>query len=304
MATRTQSGTGGDANAAAAFPDLRIVTGAAFELIAELGAFTSGPARGSLESGKAWIREVRTLAGPELIERVERFGFGVYVELATAALEAGEPRGVEELLRAIDALTPDVFRRRLLGADSAMTRSMVGDGVFDRAIAGDPSARSEILAAFGPYRAARQAVERVLGSPAAELQAEVRGIVADWGARVFAPRAAVALAAIEREAAARSEQLAAGTAQEVLATATRGVAYDPPAWIRAIVIVPTVAMRPYLIPIELGETVVFVYSVGDEAFESDPAAPPQRLVKVAAALGDERRLRILHLLRGEQLTAT
>jgi DNA-binding transcriptional ArsR family regulator len=112
------------------------------------------------------------------------------------------------------------------------------------------------------------------------------------------------MAAIGRDAAAREEQLAGGSGRAVLTNATRGVSYDPPLWITAIVIVPTVAMRPYIVPVELGETVVFVCSVADEAFEADPAAPPPRLVKIAAALGDERRLRILRLLRDDPLTAS
>jgi DNA-binding transcriptional ArsR family regulator len=113
------------------------------------------------------------------------------------------------------------------------------------------------------------------------------------------------MAAIGRDAVAREAQLFGGSdPREVLRGATRGVSYEPPPWIRSIAIVPTVAMRPYIVPVELRETVVFVCSVADEAFEADPSAPPQRLVKVAAALGDERRLRILRLLRDEPLTAT
>jgi DNA-binding transcriptional ArsR family regulator len=138
-----------------------------------------------------------------------------------------------------------------------------------------------------------------------ELQAEIRSIVADWGARVSARFAAGSLAAIDRDASTRAAQLVSGSDPgEVLRNATRGVSYEPPPWIRSIVIVPTVAMRPYIIPVELRDTVVFLCSVADEAFETDPSAPPQRLVKVAAALGDERRLRILRLLRGEALTAS
>ena len=44
--------------------------------------------------------------------------------------------------------------------------------------------------------------------------------------------------------------------------------------------------------------------MADEAFEDDPTAPPRRLVKLAAALGDERRLRILHVLTDSELTAS
>jgi DNA-binding transcriptional ArsR family regulator len=49
---------------------------------------------------------------------------------------------------------------------------------------------------------------------------------------------------------------------------------------------------------------VFIYSVADEAFDADPGAPPRRLVKVAAALGDELRLRILRVVMDEQLSAS
>jgi DNA-binding transcriptional ArsR family regulator len=86
--------------------------------------------------------------------------------------------------------------------------------------------------------------------------------------------------------------------------ATRGVAYQPPAWIASVVLVPTVALRPFIIPAELGATALFICSVADESFDEDPAAPPRALVKVTGALGDERRLRVLRLLRDAELSAT
>lgn len=287
-----------------AFPAVQVVTGAAFELIAELAAFNSGPARGSLESGKAWIREVRALAGPELIARAERHAFGVYGELATIAFEVAQPRGVGELARGIAAMTGDAFRRRLLGTDSWMARSMVSDGAIDRALGGDRSSRTELKNAMGPTAAARRSLDRLLDDDPDAFRDELHAIVVDWGERVSSALAAVSMAAIARDAATRIDELATGTGADVLTRVTRGVTYSPQPWIRSIVIVPTVAMRPYIIPTELRDTVVFVCSVADESFETDPAAPPHRLVKVAAALGDERRLRILHLLRREPLTAS
>lgn len=290
-----------------AFPPVRVVTGAAFELVAELAAFTSGPARGSLDSGKQWIREVRSLAGPELVRRVERYGLNVYAELATLALEAAEPRGVADLETAIQALGPDAFRRRLLGADSQMTRSMMSDGAIERALHDDPAARAEIRATFGFDRSSKQAIDHLLESTDEALHAEFMGIVRDWAEAVMAAFAPAALDAIAREADVRIDALSDAdddARRSVVSAATRGVSYEPPAWIEQIVIAPTVAMRPFLIPMELRETAIFLCSVSDEAFEADPAAPPRQLVKVAAALGDERRLRVLHLLRDGELTAT
>jgi DNA-binding transcriptional ArsR family regulator len=90
----------------------------------------------------------------------------------------------------------------------------------------------------------------------------------------------------------------------VLRAATNGVEFEPPAGVTDSVIVPTVALRPFLAPVEFGTTEIFLCSVGDEAFDDDPAAPPRRLVKLAAALGDELRLRILHALADGELTAS
>ena len=155
-----------------AFPPVRFVTGGAFELVAELSAFTSGTARGSLDSGKLWIREVRALAGAELVGRVERFGINVYAELATIALEAAEPRGVAELLAAIRALGAEAFRRRLFGADSTMTRSMVAEGAIELALASEAGAVAELRSTFGFDRARRVAIDRLIATPAGVLLEE------------------------------------------------------------------------------------------------------------------------------------
>jgi hypothetical protein len=145
--------------AAASFPDVRVVGGLAFELIAELAAFTSGPARASLDSGNAWIREVRKLAAAELIDRVERNHLGVYAELVTVALEASDPRGVDEFLVELERLDADVLQRRLLGADSPLNRTMVTDNAFERAIAGDSRAKGEVRSSLGTDQRHRQAID-------------------------------------------------------------------------------------------------------------------------------------------------
>lgn len=288
------------------FPPLRIVHGDAFERIAELAAFTSGPARASLDAGKAWVRDVRAAAGPELLGRVERYGLNVYAELATIALEAPEPRGERELLAAIDALEPGAFQRRVLGADSAMSRAIVSEGAMDRAIGGDRAARAELLALTGPDRRARRSIERVLSLEATSLRDEIRGIVAEWVERVARRFSAPSRAAIERDVEARQAAAGRGPAGDraLLASATRGVTYEPPDWIGSIALVPVVAIRPFVVPLELRETAIFLVPVADESLAADPSAPPRQLVKLAAAMGDELRLRALRVLSDEALTAS
>lgn len=287
-----------------AFPPVRIVSGAAFEIIAELAAFASGPARASLESGKPWIREVRALAGPDLIRRVERWAFGTYTELASIVLVTAAPYDPHQLVGALRALPPDALRRRLLGAESAQNRSMVSDGAFDRGLAGDAPARAELRVALGPNRPARQGIDRLLSTSPEAVQQEIAAIVEEWTSRVFPAFAADALAIIGRDADAKQRLLEASPAQDVLRISTNGVDFDPGAWVTEIVVVPTVALRPFLAPVEWGSIEIFLCSVADEAFEDDPAAPPRRLVKLAAALGDELRLRILYALADGEMTAS
>jgi DNA-binding transcriptional ArsR family regulator len=287
-----------------AFPAVRIVSGPAFELIAELAAFASGPARASLESGKPWIRQVRALAGPELIRRVDGWGFALYTELAAVALETGPPYDVAQLLDRLRALPPDVLRRRLVGAESAPNQLMVSPGAFDRALAGDVTARIELRGTLGLNPQGRDSMNRLLTTPADAVQTEVVSVVKAWASRVFPQFAADALVLIDRDVAAKSHLAKTRPGRVVLEIATNGVDVDPAAWATDIVVVPTVAMRPFIAPVESGSTALFLCSVADEAYDVDPAAPPRGLVKITTAIGDELRLRILRLLTDEELTAS
>ena len=287
-----------------AFPPVRIASGPAFELIVELAAFTSGPARASLESGKPWIRQVRALAGPELIRRVDGWGFALYSELAAIALETGPPHDVTQLLDRLRALPADVLRGRLAGAESAPNRLMVSPGAFDRALAGDVAARIELRGALGLNPQGRDSINRLLTTAPDAVQAEVVSIVKAWASRVFPQFATDAMAIIGRDVVAKEQLFTTQPGRTALQVATNGVDVDPAAWATDIVVVPTVAMRPFIAPVESGSTAIFLCSVADEAYDVDPAAPPRALVKITTAIGDELRLRILHLLSDEELTAS
>src|SRR3954453_1500135 len=112
-------------DAAPAFPRVRVETGPAFELIAQLAAFASGPARASLDSGKPWIREVRRLAGPDLSRRAEANSLSLNAEPPPIALESDAPHTVERLLDRLAAADPQALRHRLLGATAPPNRAMV-----------------------------------------------------------------------------------------------------------------------------------------------------------------------------------
>ena len=252
-----------------AFPPIRVISGPAFEVIAELAAFASGPARPSLESGKTWIREVRALAGVILIEHVERWGFALYAELASIALEAGPPYDPAQLVDRVRVLPADVLRRRLLGAESPPNRSMVSEGAFDRGLAGDRKARAELRGALGLYPQARRAIDRLLTSSAEEVQRQISAIVEAWSSRVSPRFADDARAVIARDVEAKQRLFASLPGREALLMATNGIDLDPTTWATDIIVIPTVALRPFIAPGEFGSTLIFLSSVAVGAFESD-----------------------------------
>jgi DNA-binding transcriptional ArsR family regulator len=284
--------------------DVRIVAGPAFEIVAELAAFTSGPARASLESGKPWIREVRANAGTELVHRVSRWGISLYGELVAFVLDAGPPYVPDQLVARIRAMPADLFVRHLLGADSATNREMVSDGAFDRAMAHERAAQTELRRAFGGDPITREALARLLRTSPRTIRSEIAGIVEAWAASVHPAFATRSAALVARDVVAKERLFRDSPVRDALRVATNGVDMDPSDWASEVVVVPTVALRPFIVPIESGSTAILLCSVADEAFDDDPAAPPRRLVQVAAALGDELRLRVLHELGSGELTAS
>lgn len=283
-------------------PSARVIAGPAFEVVAELAAFASGPARASLESGKPWIREVRRLAGPELIQRVEGWAFAVYAELATVVFEAGPPYDPDSLPGRIRAFDPAALVGRLLGAESIANRAMLTDGAFERALGGDAGARAEIRRVLGLNPPARLSLDRLFATPPGDVQADLAGVVEAWIDRVFPAFVDDAMATIERDVQAKRQLFRDLPLAESLRIATNGVEFSN-SWASEVVVVPTVALRPFIAPADAGTTAILLCSVADEAFDDDPAAPPRRLVKIAAALGDDLRLRMLRELADGDRTA-
>ena len=181
---------------------------------------------------------------------------------------------------------------------------MVSAGAFERALAGDAAARTELRQRLGLDAPARRSLDRLLDTDPATLQADIAGTFAAWVDRVFPAFAARSLGLIERDVEAKIRLFRDLPAPAALRIATNGVDLDPSDWATEIVVVPTVALRPFIAPVESGSRLVLVCSVADEAFDVDPAAPPRRLVVAAAALGDPLRLRILHELASGDATAT
>ncbi len=95
------------------------------------------------------------------------------------------------------------------------------------------------------------------------------------------------------------------TGTDLIERTTGGIRWLPEASIKRVVLAPTYFSRPYNILLAGLDWRFFAYPVADEALEAaDRLAPPQSVVRLHRALGDDTRLRILKLLAGRDLYLT
>lgn len=103
---------------------------------------------------------------------------------------------------------------------------------------------------------------------------------------------------IERDVALRADDRAALPLRELIEKTTNGIRWLSEPGVRRVVLAPSYLARPYNFTFTGADWRIFVYPVADAALEPhDPLAPPQSLLRLHRALGDETRLRILRLLR-------
>ena len=79
-------------------------------------------------------------------------------------------------------------------------------------------------------------------------------------------------------------------------SATNGVTFKMQPQITGVLLIPSKIIRPWTVIMDHAGIAMFAYSVADEHLLADPDAPPNYLVDLYKALGDERRLRILAML--------
>jgi DNA-binding transcriptional ArsR family regulator len=165
-----------------------------------------------------------------------------------------------------------------------------------QAAQGDIEAQKEMLKSSFPDDTHWQRTLRWLLSlePAATKNL-LLDIFRDWNEEVFHKQELGIMPVLARDVEAKLALKLTHSAEQLIEIAT-GWEYVPEPGIRRVVLVPSYIMRPWNSSSERNDTVIFCYPVAEESISADKNAPPARLVKLAKALADERRLRILKKL--------
>ena len=160
-------------------------------------------------------------------------------------------------------------------------------------LAGDLTAVDSLLAAWPDHM--HGWLSRLLVDADA-LASEVADLMAEWLPlyQEVEPRVR---AIIERDADMRAADIASLRPADLIERTTSGVRWLSEPGVRRVVLAPSFLVRPYNFKFTGDDWRLFIYPVSDSALEPhDPLAPPQSVLRLHRALGDDTRLRILRLL--------
>jgi DNA-binding transcriptional ArsR family regulator len=263
----------------------------AYEVLTALWALSDKEQCSSLECGQELRDEVRGLLDPgvarELDDLSEHHGL---LWLALFGVVHGQNDSADaHILAGFVASDEPALRRALLEV-------LPGDGSvdIDTALAGPDG----LAAYLGTLPAQKQSagipalVTQWLSLPDGQLAERVASVIREVGG-ALAGHLDTYRDGLRRDARGTAALALTMPPEELIESATNGIAYEPAPGIEGVRLVPSAVVRPWSLMMEHERVRTFIYPVGGEYLDADPDAPPAWLVDIYKALGDEKRLRIL-----------
>ena len=255
----------------------------AISLSVEVGEHEELPAE-----DRRWLERARAAlpdrVRPAMADDLCIFGAGLIVDRPDII----DASGFVELLHGIDGAT---FANAVL-ADSM--RDAARQAEVAAALDGNQEAIDSLLGAWPDHK--HDWLNRLLGD-ADSVVGEVSALMEAW-LPLYQEIEPKVLQVIERDVDRRARDIASLTPAELIEQTTAGIRWLSEPGVRRVVLAPSYLVRPYNFTFTGFDWRLFIYPVSDEALEPhDPLAPPQSVLRLHRALGDDTRLRILRLLK-------
>lgn len=283
-----------DLRSTAAAPTLRVVVqaSAAAELLRLIGAlFSDDPT--DYDVGRERLDRIRTAVPADLQEAIldlRVVGDGKdFLLLSLLGADLPDPSGVEELLTALEK-DPGLGWRLLVSQHA--DKFDVGPELAQRLHAGDPDALEQLRTLSSDTDNERLAT--LFATEPAEHGERLADIVQRFNDAVWTDLEDEGMGPVRRDVAHRNERLESGADPiSVVVEATNGYEPADDANVTRIVLLPSYWMRPWLVIGQTLDAEVISTVVADQFLVLPSEAPPPALLKLAKALSDESRLRLL-----------
>jgi DNA-binding transcriptional ArsR family regulator len=285
-----------------------VVASPSIEFLMTLTRFGMEESRETFEDG-AWFDEVRTKASPELLEAFRAVsgqkgsGWGCLVGIPLGLAPQWEGNeSISQFIDHVDAIPPRELWLIMAGYHIRPLRDEIGPDAYLRAAEGDTGARKSILEVDRKFSDDLDEQPPILSMTPEETKKGILTVLRLWYRDIFAGGEGEVSRILERDATAKRSLAASTTPEKLIEIATNGIEFRGERWIRRVVLVPHVVMRPWNVSCAWEERSIICYPVADESLGSDDGAPSPRMVRLYKALGDEKRLRILKRLTEGQAT--
>jgi DNA-binding transcriptional ArsR family regulator len=255
-----------------------------------------------LPADRAWYDESRASLSDALrrdLARVigdEQHGKGIGGAIVPLAVEDPAVRSSADVV----ALAGRLEARDLLGACCDHDDMKEAVALAQRVLAGEGDLRDEAVALWPEEY--RTGVGRLLDDPEGELRA-LRRVLRAWRER-FEPIEPRVARMEERDVAGRRADLQRLPLADFVEQATGGVRWVADPGTLRLYLSPSYFTRPYNYVFGGRDWHMFAYPLAEAALDGDRGAVPAASVRLFKALGDESRLRILHLLASGDLYLT
>jgi DNA-binding transcriptional ArsR family regulator len=282
---------------------VEVAASPAVEFLMSLTKFHMEDSSETFEDGESWFEEVRTKASPGLLralavvtgEKGAAWGNLAGVPLGLA-LESPTDGNVADFIASIDEMAPRELWLIMAGYYLPPLRDEIGSEGYLRAADGDQAARHAILRTARKYEDVVEDEPPILAMTPQEIKERVLTALRLWYREIFADGQEEVTRILQRDARAKRSLAATMSPEKLVEIATNGLELRAERWVRRVVLVPHVAMRPWNVSSAWEDRWIICYPVADESLGSDREAPPARMVRLYKALADEKRLRILKRL--------
>jgi DNA-binding transcriptional ArsR family regulator len=268
----------------------------AYELLMSLATFSHQSEIDSFDVGRDWFERIEATVSASLLAAIERFGLHrgmAWCHLMGLAYESTPPKDVSAFLAHLAAIEPAELLLHMLGYYVHDDHHEIPRDVVLQATHGDRAAQEQIIDRICDDDEEKEALSQVFAVTPEETRRRLLEVLRGWDTEVFRAQEPEVMPILARDAEAKRRLIGTMPVERLVEVATNGVQYTAEAGIRRVILIPSLAFRPWTLISGHHDARILCYAVADESLTADAEAVVARLVRLYKALADERRLQAL-----------
>ncbi len=272
----------------------------AYELLLSLAAYLQPDAYTTLEEPPLATRGSTELskAFRQAVDKVGDHSGRAWLQLLPLVREPALCGSSDELLERIEAVPPEELRLTLLGLFGECGMRPGAQDLIRAAAAGDAKAIRTLTADPDYFDGKGRQMASLFALNERQTRSQALVVLRRWHAEMFSRRETTLRPILERDADAKRLLLESVPGERAIEIAS-GIEWGAMPGVQDVVLVPQLALRPWVIFIQHDSTGILCHPVAAESMTEDPSAPPSHTLRIFKALADERRLRTLQALPPE-----